>query len=416
MRWRKIRAVASFELRSTVRRLGYVVVTLGMPLFALMYAALALIPGYLVSQQVAQTRHFGVVDDAGVLALGPGSEHIVGHAVFRTYADERAARRALSERGEIRAYYRLPRDYLEHGAVEGHGPARAALGAWDARDELGELIRERLLSKQLSERARQRVVKPIAQRKSFRVTASGASEPEGKNAFLGRLLVPVGFVLLLFSSIVMSGSYLIQATATEKENRVVEVLLSSASADEIMTGKLLGLGAAGLLQVFLWGSMSLSIRLGFSGMLEPFDVRVPWQALALGPVLFVLAYAFIGSLMLGTGSFGGNVRESQQLGMLWALLATLPLLFLPVILAEPHGTAARILTWIPFSAPATIVLRVSLDPAAVSPWEIVGALALLVVATLLSLRLASRLFRVGLLLGGPRPSLREIWRQARGAP
>ena len=138
--------------------------------------------------------------------------------------------------------------------------------------------------------------------------------------------------------------------------------------------------------------------------------------MSLTPLLFITAYAFLGSLMLGTGSFGGNVRESQQLGMFWAFLATLPLMFVPVMLSEPHGVVAHVLTWIPFSAPATLVLRLSLDPAAISLWEVAGSLAVLVLSTWAAVRIASRLFRVGLLLSGARPSLAEIWRQAKSAP
>jgi ABC-2 type transport system permease protein len=91
-------------------------------------------------------------------------------------------------------------------------------------------------------------------------------------------------------------------------------------------------------------------------------------------------------------------------------------MFLPVMLADPHSPVAHILTWIPFSAPATLVFRMSLDPDAISVWEIAGSLLVLVLSTWAAVRLASRLFRVGLMLTGPRPSLREILRQARLAP
>jgi ABC-2 type transport system permease protein len=237
--------------------------------------------------------------------------------------------------------------------------------------------------------------------------------PDSKEAIVGRLVLPLGFVMLLFTSILMSGSYLIQATATEKENKVIEVLLSSASADEVMTGKLLGLGGAGLLQVVVWIGMMLGVRSGFSELVAPLNVSVAWQAVVLSPILFVAAYLFLGSLMLGTGSLGGNVRESQQLGMMWAFLATVPLIFLPVLIAEPHSPVAHLLTWIPFSAPATLVFRMSLDPDGITLWETVGSLVMLVMSTWLSVRVASRLFRVGLLLTGARPGWRELLRQAR---
>jgi ABC-2 type transport system permease protein len=416
MQWGKVRTVAWFELSSTVRRLGYLIVTLGMPVFAVLYAGLALIPAKLAKDQEATPRLYGVVDRAALLGLADGDVVVVRAAGFRCFSDEPQARRALVDDRAIKSYFVIPQDYLDSGRVLAHSGPSGSLGPWEGRDELNELLRTRLLGTRVEPRIAARLLKPIAGREAFRVDGDGQSEAEGAEAFIGRLVLPIGFMFLLFTSILMSGSYLIQATATEKENKVVEVLLSSVSADEIMTGKLLGLGGAGLLQVLVWLSMSLGVRFGFAQLMEPLHVEISWQAVAIAPLLFITAYAFLGSLMLGTGSFGGNVRESQQLGMFWAFLATLPLMFVPVMLSEPHGVVAHVLTWIPFSAPATLVLRLSLDPAAISLWEVAGSLAVLVLSTWAAVRIASRLFRVGLLLSGARPSLAEIWRQAKSAP
>jgi len=412
IRWRKARIVAWFELSSTVRRLGYLVVTLGMPVFAILYGALALIPGYLVAQHTDGLRHYGVVDQSGALGLAASEPVRIKNASFRSYANEAGARDALGAQ-RIGAYFVVAPDYVSSGRVVAYSTDRSVIGPWDGRDELNELIRRRLSLRKLDDSLTERMVKPISGRDSFRISESGGVEQEGKEAFIGRLVLPMGFVFLLFTSILMSGSYLIQATATEKENKVVEVLLSSASADEIMTGKLIGLGGAGLLQVTVWLAMTLGVRFGFAQALAPLSVKVSWQAVAISPVLFIAAYAFLGSLMLGTGSFGGNVRESQQLGMLWALLASLPLMFLPVMLSDPHSFVAHVLTWIPFSAPATLVFRMSLDPNGISDWEVAGSLLVLVLSTWATVRIASRLFRVGLLLTGARPSWAEILRQAR---
>jgi ABC-2 type transport system permease protein len=413
IRWRKATTVAWFELSSTVRRLGYLIVTLGMPLFAILYGALALIPGYLLIRHADQGSSFGIVDQSARLRIADGEKLKIEKVVFRGFASEQAASDALREKRTIRGYFVIPRDYVATGRVQAHSAEDSPLGPWQAQGELGELLRRRLLSEGASETLRERVVKPIAKREAFRVLPDGSEIAEGREAIVGRLVLPLGFVLLLFTSILMSGSYLIQATATEKENRVIEVLLSSASADEVMTGKLLGLGGAGLLQVLIWIAMMLGVRSGFSELVATLHVQVSWQAVALSPVLFVAAYLFLGSLMLGTGSLGGNVRESQQLGMLWAFVATVPLLFLPMLIAEPHGPIAHFLTWIPFSAPATLVLRTSIDPDGITIWETVGSLVMLVMSTWLSVRVASRVFRIGLLLTGVRPRLRDVLRQAR---
>lgn len=412
IRWRKSATVAWFELSSTVRRLGYLVLTFGMPVFAAIYGSIAVVPGYLMAQEALRERSYGVVDERALLGFAPGQKVAMKTAEFVSFADEADAGAAL-EAEEIDAYYVLPSDYLATGAVHAYARERDPLGPWGASDALSDLVRRRLLERKVDATLSERIVLPLAQRKTFRVMADGTRVRQARQAIVGRLILPIGFALLLFSSILMSGSYLIQATATEKENKVVEVLLSSATAEEIMTGKLLGLGAAGLLQVTVWISMVLGVRGGFSELLAPLEIQLSWQAVALTPFLFVLAYLFFGSLMLGTGSLGGNVRESQQFGMLWALFGTAPLLFLPLMISDPHGPVAILMTFIPFSAPATLLFRTSLDPGGIALAEIIASMAMIAIATWLSVRVAARLFRVGLMLTGARPKLRDLLRQAR---
>jgi ABC-2 type transport system permease protein len=204
-----------------------------------------------------------------------------------------------------------------------------------------------------------------------------------------------------------------QGTATEKENKVVEVLLSSANPDEILAGKLLGLGGAGLLQIGVWLAMALTTTLGIAPLLMSSRIDVPWLALALAVPFFVVSFLFFGGLILGTGSLGANMREAQQLAMVWSLTAAVPLMLMTALIGEPNGTVARVMTWIPFTAGQVIILRASTDAASLAWWEIAGAFVVLIAATWVGLRIGARLFRIGLLSAGARPSLREILKQAR---
>ena len=115
----------------------------------------------------------------------------------------------------------------------------------------------------------------------------------------------------------------------------------------------------------------------------------------------------------GSGSLGSNQRESQQWSMVWAILAFAPFVFMMMFLEEPHNGMAVAMTWIPFTAPLTVILRMTLDPPGIAWWEIAGSFVVLVVSTYVAIHLGARLFRVGLLLTGARPKLREILRQAR---
>ena len=87
--------------------------------------------------------------------------------------------------------------------------------------------------------------------------------------------------------------------------------------------------------------------LGVVPMLISARVDVPWLALALAVPFFIIAFLFFGGLMLGTGSLGTNMREAQQLAMVWSLTAAVPLMMMAVLIREPNGTVARVMTWVP---------------------------------------------------------------------
>jgi len=143
------------------------------------------------------------------------------------------------------------------------------------------------------------------------------------------------------------------------------------------------------------------------------EIAFPWEAIMVAPLFFTLGYLFIGSLMIATGSLGSSVAESQKLTIGWAILAVSPLMVLLILLEEPHGPLGRVFSVIPFTSPLTLMVRLSVDPEGVAFSELALAVASLILATWVSIRIGARLFRVGLLLGGSRPSWREIARQAK---
>lgn len=439
IRFRKIRPVAVFELGSVLRSKSWLITTLGMPVFLFLYAGLVSIPAYLATQKQREVAVYGVVVDAGAPALegdvaGPAEEipgdvksalraagnedllreriSLFQNFVFRPYATEKDARDALVA-GAIRAYFRVPGDYVAAGRLEEFTPDVADLSSSDARRALGKVLATRLLRGGVSEDVAKRALSPVEDTKSFVVTKTGEVKPAEGVGKIVRVVVPLAFSVLLLISILMSAGALIQATGTEKENKVVEVLLSSARPEEILLGKLLGLGIAGVLQILVWFGMVGITAIGFTSVLVGLGVTPPWGGMLTAVLFFPLAYLFFGSLMLGTGSLGSNQREANQWGMMWSLLAAIPMIFLEPMLRDPHGTVGRVLTWLPFSAPQAVVMRITMDPDGIAWWEILGAVLVLIASIWVAIRLSARLFRVGLLLTGARPKLREILRQAR---
>ena len=439
IRWDKVRTVAIFELTSAIRRTGFLVVTFGMPLFMAAYGAIVAVPAYYAGKRDrARPSVFGVVDRPQLLHLqadtSPPKGEIDSDAqrlleqtgqsggvdrmlprssfVFRPFAGEAEARASLARR-DLRGYFVLTDDYLQTGIVEAYATDGFNVSQSDARNAFGVLVRQELLRGQVAPGIAARVTTPLPDVRRFAVSRYGELKDGGEAASVVRFALPLAFTVLFLMSVLMTSGYLLQGTATEKENKVVEVLLASANPDEILAGKLAGLCATGLVQVGVWISMLFLTGFGAVPFLFAAHVDLPWRALLVALPFFIVAFLFFGSLMLGSGSIGSNMREAQQLSMVWSLTAALPLMLLSVLIREPHGLVARILTWLPLTAGPVVVMRASMDADSLAWWEMVGPLLVLLGATWIAIRIGARLFRVGLLSSGARPSLREVMRQAR---
>jgi ABC-2 type transport system permease protein len=441
--------VASREFVATVKRKSYLIVTFGMPFFALLYFGLfAVLPSFYMAQSGSARKEIGLVDEAGIIreelfpsieddeervqesvqelssriegagAGGKMAKAILDQAAspirFRQFRSRDTALVALRT-GTIGRFYLVPAGYLDSGAVDSYKNDEVSLGLDEARSRaaLGKLLSRSLAHGVVPEELRSRVERPIVDTASsaFVLKADGRVEPLDVLARVSRLAIPLVFGGLLLMALMISSGYLLQGVSEEKENRVIEVILSSVRPDQLLFGKLLGLGAAGLLQLIIWVSIvSLATSLIAAAALAFLDAGLFFGCL----VFFILGFLMIGSLMTGTGALGTTSRESQQLAALWSLLAVLPSMLTAIpILNDPNGWLARLFGWFPLSAPITMMLRMGTGK--VPLWDVLVAILFLVLGVYLGIRAAGALFRLGLLMYGKRPSLREILRQLRRA-
>lgn len=395
--------VARHEFSVTVRRLWFIIATFVSPLvmIGIWLLVLLMTRGTVERRVEAQTSlPMGFVDHWGELGDREG---------FERCADEEEARRKLVD-GKVWAYVVIPDNYLETARVRivtRQRPtlltAEQPLLTPDFRSWMIDTVLREIDDPVRVTRAKN----PIEPQVRY-VDERGEVLEEDRGEVIRRTLLAAGFCIFLFMSIMTATSYLLQGMAEEKEHRVMEVVLASITPVHLMMGKLLGLGAAGLLQLCVWYALAIGAVFTFGVALEPSTV-------AICTLFFLFGYLMYGSLMLGFGSLGTNFRESHQMASIWAMVAVIPLMALMVILEEPHGTLARVLTFIPLTTPATMMLRYGVDPAGIPLPELVGAVLLLMVSSGLALLFSARLFRVGLLLYGKRPGLREIWRWIRTA-
>ena len=422
MRLKRVAAVARFEFLAVVKRWSYLIATFGLPLFLAAVSGTVLgVQTYFLTQRAEESSAFGLVDEArvvdrSVFEVREGKTVWVADGSDVILYDDSTAATADLEAGRLRALYVVEKDYLQSGevrAIQSEKTPLLSMRGTTVEPLLRSLLRKSLLDGRLEEDVEKRVISPAHFVRS-RLGPQGAEVTDVDEALdlLMRTTIPLFLGVLLLTALLSASGYLVQTVATDKESKIVEVLLSSVKPEEILAGKLFGLGAAGLVQFSAWTSMVIFVALMASTALAAV-VTVPWLALGVAPVLFVLGYLFLGSLMLATAALGANAAESQKLTMGWAMLAILPLMVLVILLEDPNGILGQVMTWIPFTSPLTVIIRLAVEPSGIAWWEVGGAMAVLLISTWLAIRIGARLFRVGFLLTGSRPSLAELWRQAR---
>ncbi|MCA9915557.1 MAG: ABC transporter permease, partial [Anaerolineae bacterium] len=204
---------------------------------------------------------------------------------------------------------------------------------------------------------------------------------------------------------------LMNGIVEEKTNRVMEILVTSVTPTQLLTGKIIGLGLLGLTQMVIWGvAGGVAIALGQS---LPFlsGVTFPTDLALLALVYFVLSYFLIASLMAGVGVVANSEQESRQFSSFISLMWVLPFFFVAQFIDDPNGVVPILLTLIPITSPISALMRVGLS--AVPAWQIIASLAILFVTMIFTAWGSARVFRWGMLRYGKRVSLRDMIRAVR---
>ena len=227
---------------------------------------------------------------------------------------------------------------------------------------------------------------------------------------LAGFLLPFALAFMLAMAIISGGQYLLQGVSEEKESRILESMLCSVTPAELLAGKMLGLGSAGLTLVGAW---ILAGAYTSAGVLSFIHVSVPASLLALGLLYFLCGYIFYASIMMSVGALTSNLREATQFSGYLTILNVCPFWAMVVFINTPNAPLAVGMSLFPPTAATSMMLRMSasaVSGAVIPPWQIATSLALLAVSGVVTLALGSKLFRLGMLLYGKTPNLPEIMR------
>ena len=406
---RKTVLVALREFRQRVTSRAFLLGAIGTPLILL---AIGLFTGGFdfgpaeepplqeLEEAGGEAELIGYVDQAGLIERIP--EPVPAES-FRSYRSVEAAEEAL-DGGEIAAYYVVPADYRESGEIE--RVSRRFPTAPPDTDTFDWILVSNLYPE--ADREQIRRLRWPFEGGGPTYVRSGAEGDEGGDEPTNTTLpfvVSIAVMLPLFTG----GSYLFQSLSTEKGNRVMEILLVSLRPRQLLTGKLLGLGALVLVQYAIWvaiGGLAMVVSGGGGASL------LAGVHLSAGEALLAVPYALGGfglyaALMAGIGALAEDMEGARG----WIFVLTLPMMaplyVWTLIVNAPQGAVATVLSLFPYSAPVAMLMRMTATAVPVS--QLVVSLGLRAAATAGTIWLMARLFRAQTLLSGEPLSIKRFW-------
>ena len=435
MRLDKVGVLTRREYTSRIKTKGFWLSTLLVPV---LFAVMAILPAVVMSTTV--TEHtLVVVDETGRLAgplarrlsgggsgpAGAGAE--VGGVRFDVRVVEPAPgeeaqerQRAALERQvldeEIDAWLWIRPEELARNRVRYHAQSVSNFLTQEViSDALSSEVRKQRLEEAGIDPERVEELTRSVALETARVTVEGTRKETG---FAGFALA-YGLFFLLYLILIIYGQQVMNGVLEEKTSRAVEVVISSVKPFELMLGKLVGVGLVGLTQLAIWlvslGLLTAPTVLSALAFLPP-EVELPRLEPALGlhfAICFLLGYFLYAAFYAAIGSAFNNVQEAQQLASVAVIFLVAPMMLFVVVINDPDGAFAVVSSLIPPFTPLLMLLRIAVKTPPL--WQIALGYTLTAATVALVVWLAARIYRVGILMVGKKPTVQELWRWLRYA-
>ena len=402
---KKIWLVATTTYQERIRSGMFLILTFGIPLLMIVAGVVGFLAAGPDDGNVPAA--IGYVDQTGELAPVEQvtlEEEMVDLNVtvdFIGYSTPGAAETATLD-GEIGGYLLIPEGYFNGEAV-----------TYFSDDEPGTVIEEGLqtfMQRSLLPGEREWVFDRLANLATYTYVSQATGEAITEGLGLVIRLVTPGFLAMVFVLAVVFGTNQMgSAIVKEKEQRAMEMVITSLRPLELVAGKVAGMTLLSLTQFAIWsvgGVVALS--LAFWGQIELQDLVIPWEGLFWGVLLIIPGYFLYALLAAGLGIVAGDAQQAQQLAGIMSFLGLAPIYILGPIIGEPDGPLAVGLTLFPLTSPSVTLIRTIFTD--VPTWQLAAALALLLTALGVAIWLVTRIFRAAMLNYGKALRPQEILR------
>jgi len=415
MKLKRIATIAKTEYLENVKRKEFILMTILFPVFMI---GILFVTVFL-SASLMEEKTIGIVDNSGIFAdidkrminADAGRNAINDTAdfieddmrnepvdrefiKFKKYGGVEKAREDLLDE-KINAYVVVPEDYIYSKNATLYA-LRSGLSSYAVEDILNDAAMDTLLERENFDDRIINFIKTSTNLKTIILTEEGEEkgEEEGFLSFFSLFLFPFLFVMVIF----ISSTFLLQGIVEEKENRVIEILLSSVTGEELFAGKILGLGTLGLTQILVWSVFALP-AVTFITFVLPFSA----SAILLALVYFILGYILYASIFAGIGAISTSLKEANQISGIFSMIAISPVFFIWVLLENPNALVFKIISYIPLLTPVVMMFRLP----SLEFYEIILSIGVLIISTFVVIKLSAKIFKKGVLME-KRPDIKEI--------
>lgn len=420
---RKIWLVIKREYITRVRTKTFLLTTFGLPLFVTVLIA---VPFFLATRQASQPRRIVIADQGSgigdAVAKGLNGKLPNGQPMFQVENIQESpseqdldALRLEVETGKLDGFLLIPK-----GALDKNSPAEfhtRNTGDFQSIGPLNRAVSEAAVAKRLRDQGFKgedigQTVRGV-NLDLIKVTKTGEVQEKGQTFVVAFILA-----LMLYMMLAVYGLTTMRSVVEEKSTRMIEILVASVKPFHLMAGKILGVMGVGLTQYLIWaigggllaaygGTMAAALRPGVS---IP-SLHLPAAVLVYAALFFLAGYLLYASLYAALGAAASSDQDIQQLQMPVTMMLVASILLFNLFLHDPNSRASVILSLIPFLSPILMTLRIALQ---MPPfWQIALSLGLLLVTTVFVVQLSARIYRVGVLMYGKRPSVVELLRWLR---
>jgi ABC-2 type transport system permease protein len=445
----KLLAVIKREYLQRVRTKFFVVATILGPVMLLLFTV---VPVYIANINVGGATRLAVVDQSGKIAerfretlsrdrdndeehrdsAGPAlnenrpdrmkrsaqfGEKGFDVRIVQTSRPIEEIKRELSEQvraGQLDGYVVIPPNILEDGRAQFYGRNTGDIFTRETvADRLSTAVREQRLAEKQIDQGVLREANRRVNMSSTKISDRGEEKSSG-----GDFMFVFSFGMLIYISVLMYGQIVLGAVIEEKETRIAEILFSSMRSFPLMMGKLIGVSLVALTQLSIWALAFLLFAAFGVGMMAAQGIavtlpHVPAMVFVYFVLYFLMGYFIYATIYALIGSMVTTTQEGGQLAMPVVLMLVAGFYFVFPIIRSPNSPLAFWASMFPFLAPITMMVRITTETP--PTWQILLSLAIGFATVIGLIWLASRIYRVGMLMYGKKASIPEVWRWVRQA-